>query len=306
MAPRKAKSPQAHKRYKKHPIEMLSDGAAICEAKLRGWGKDRTLDFINERRMSIARGKALDAGATKAEAEQAAEDAKITTWTLARDTRQLFAAMREVQPLTGQLLITEQILRYEEEIVRLNLIEQEAWFAYEASRDGQVDVETTTTEDLPPSAAARRARRAEGDEDGDSDTLSASRGGKTVQRRRKPRLPDAQLLAVALRCSAQRVELGEKIAALAAKHGLATMLPAEIREMHATTADDLEKLYGYALRHLMSGEGTIMGNEAGAQERVRLIGSALNNARQLAGRGRGDNEPGAPIVHQLEFVIREK
>lgn len=306
MAARKAKSPNAHKRYKKHPIEMLSDGAAICEAKLRGWSQERTLEWINERRASIARAKALEAGATKDEAEQAAEDAKITAWTLARDTRQLFAAMREVQPLTGQLLITEQILRLEGEILRLNLIEQEAWLAYEASRDGQVDVETTTTEDLPPSAAARRARRAEGEEDEGSDASGRSRGGKTVQRRRKPRTPDAQLLAVALRCSAQRVELDEKIAVLAAKHGLATMLPAEIRELHATTADDLEKLYAYALKHLMSGEGMIFGNEAGAQERARLIGAALNNARQLAGRGKGDAAPGAPVVHQLEFVVRER
>lgn len=270
------KPKHTHKRqYKKHPVEKLADGAFICRAKILGWGQERIVEELNAQRESIARAKALASGSTPEQAEQAAVDARVTTWTVARDWRQIMAALREIQPLTAEMLLRERMLQLEEEIVRLNIVEKEAWDAYFASKLSWAE------EDAPPEPGRRRTKA-----------------------KRKPRMPDAQMLAVAIKCGEKRVEYGERIYDLAAKLGMATMLPAEIRELHGVGANDLEALCSYAVRHLWSAEASIGGNEATAQERFRLMFGALNQARQLAGRGKGDSEPGAPQVHQLEFVIR--
>lgn len=266
-----------HKRKKNNPIEKLSDGAFICEKKLLGWTGERIHEGLNERRMGIARAAALERGATKAEAEKAAEDARVSTWTIAKDTSQMLAALREINPLTAEMLLRERMLQLEEEIIRLNLVEREAWDSFFASKRSWEEEDAVT-----PTGRPRRGTS-----------------------KRKHRTPEASFLAVALKCGEKRVEYGEKIYDLAAKLGLATMLPAEIKELHGVGADDLEALCGYAVRHLWSAEGMIAGNEALAQERFRLMFGALNQARQLAGRGsgKGGDAPGAPIVHELVFSI---
>lgn len=292
-----------HKRKKYRPVEALSDQAYLCEKKLLGWSSEAIREGLNERRSEIARKAALENGATKAQADAAAEEAKLSVYTLARDWRVILSSLREVQPLTAEMLLRERMLQLDEELLRLNWIEREAWESFFEAKRGRVDVETTTTEEIPRGAAGNRAGRG-AEEGGEAWGAEApARRGKTVTKKSKPRTPEAMWLAVATNCVKERVAINNLIFDAAAKLGLATMLPAEVRELHAAGADDLEKLFAFSLRHLWSGEAMIGGNQAEAADRAKLVMGALGQARQLAGRGKGDNAPGAPQVHELIFTV---
>lgn len=269
---------RGRKRSLKHPIDLGADMLLLCEAKLLHWSREKTFDVINERRMSIARKAALDRGATKEEAEKAAFDARITYFTLQRDTTKLHASLGEVKVLTAEMLARERILDLQEEILRLNLVEREAWTSYIASREGTIDVETTTTEEEGAGAAA---------------------GSKRSSRKTTPRKPEEAWLAIVLKCGERRVEIGDRIYALSAQLGLWSSMPAEVQQLHGIGADDLEALYRYSLQHVWTAEAQIAGNAPQALERAKLMEGAIDAARRKASRTL-EATPGAPI----ELVIK--
>lgn len=249
-------------RAKRNAVQRQSDIQFLLELHLMNTPPGEILRRVNRKREGEARKAAEDAGLHPDQVLETMKEAGLTTQTLSRDLRQVMKALKGGAQAAGELLVLERIRQIEVEMLHINLAEQRAWEAYELSCGAEV---TTTTS---------RQEAVEVEEGGDEETPAAKRRilrPKDIQRSTKNRVAEGRFLEIILRCVELRAKLGGDIFELAARLGMASMVPDEVERLRNASADTIQNLLAGELQMLYRAEARVLDNDGAAERRAKLL-----------------------------------
>jgi hypothetical protein len=265
-------------RAKRNAVERQSDIQYLLELHLMNTPPGEILRRVNRRRQDQARRAAEDIGLHPDAVLEVVREAGLTTQTLSRDLRQVMKALRGGVNAAGELLVLERIRQLEVEMLHVNLAEQRAWEAYELSCGQEVTTTTTRQEAVMVE-----------DESEEGETVKGKGKRmlrpKDIQRKTVNRIPDARFLEIVLRCVETRARIGGDIFELAARLGMASMVPEEVQRLRDGSAETIQHLLANELQMLYRAEARVLDNDGAAERRTKLLVSYLGS------RGKGPMAP---------------
>ena len=197
-----------------HVLELL-------EMAITGVPSGERVRRINRRFKEEVRAAAEEAEYPPETVQRLYDEASLSKVTINKDLRRVMESLRAGAQQAGEMLLHQRIQGLEEELLHVNLVEQAAWRAWEASCQKEVTVTTTKGEIAHEEA-----------EEAAADPVLPRRPGRPRRngaqaRSTTNRNGEFRFLEIVLKCVEQRTALGGQIFHLAAQLGLQSVVPAE-------------------------------------------------------------------------------